>query len=319
MEFYEQGWPAYVSVAERRAQAQRKLAALQKKGTACEPVIIEGRSIANTFWGKKWCNNLESYSDYANRLPRGRSYVRNGSVIDLQITAGQITARVAGSSVYRVQMDVQALDATRWKAIQTECAGKINSLIELLQGRLSSAVMEVVTCHGSGLFPVPAEIRFRCSCPDSASMCKHVAAVLYGVGARLDSRPELLFLLRHLDPQALVQEAGNVSALSVPATPAPDQSLANTDLSALFGIDIAATTLQVTEQEIVNLIPQKPPRQRRKKRVTASDLIAQGLPRHKIQSWLKSGVLLRTDNRGVYGITSVTQGCIDAYLRERQG
>src|SRR6202048_743999 len=97
---YEWGWRPYVSVAERRRQAQREMAKLTKKGQTVSPVVIEGRTIVKTFWGKAWCENLERYSDFANRLPRGRTYVRNGSVIDLQITPGEIKAMVSGSEIY---------------------------------------------------------------------------------------------------------------------------------------------------------------------------------------------------------------------------
>src|SRR6516165_2714205 len=96
------GFRPYVPVAQRRAQAAREVAKRQKKGQTVSPVVIEGRAIATTFWGKAWCDNLESYSDFANRLPRGRTYVRNGSVIDLQITPGQIKALVSGSEIYKV-------------------------------------------------------------------------------------------------------------------------------------------------------------------------------------------------------------------------
>jgi len=322
MEFFDGGWPRYVSVAERRAKAERKLQALKKKGTHCQPVEVEGRTIARTFWGKKWCDNLEAYSDYANRLPRGRSYVRNGAVIDLQIANGQIDALVAGSSVYRVHITVQALDTTRWKTIRTECAGKVQSLIELLQGRLSSAVMDVVTRHGSGLFPAPSEITFGCSCPDSATLCKHVAAALYGVGTRLDTQPDLLFLLRHLDPQELVQEAVKMPALHTQTAVAPQQSLEHADLSALFGIDIATppipTAVPVADKKSPAKKSTAPTRKKRGKLLTARELIARGIPQHRVQGWLRSGVLLRSEVRGVYGVTPRTEACIEDYLQKHR-
>src|SRR5450755_2487615 len=148
-------WAPYVSVAQRRRQAERKAAALVKMGQICQPVAIEGRTIARSFWGKAWCDNLEAYSDFANRLPRGRTYVRNGSVIDLRIDTGKVNALVSGSEVYRVELSVHRLEATMWNAIVKECTGKVASLIEVLQGRLSNAVMEVVTRQGKGLFPLP--------------------------------------------------------------------------------------------------------------------------------------------------------------------
>jgi len=187
------GWRPYVSVAERRMNALREMEKRRKKGLAVSPVTIEGRTIVRTFWGKAWCDNLERYSDFANRLPRGRSYVRNGSVIDLHISSGKIKALVSGSEIYEVAVKVAPVAKARWRSICRDCAGAIDSLIELLQGRLSKGVMERICQQNTGLFPSPKEIQLSCSCPDWAEMCKHVAAVLYGIGARLDKQPELLF------------------------------------------------------------------------------------------------------------------------------
>ncbi|MGK5085423.1 SWIM zinc finger family protein [Bdellovibrionota bacterium FG-1] len=235
---YYGGWAPYVSVAERRKQAEKKVAGLRKKGKACNPVHIEGRAIARTFWGKAWCNNLEAYSDFSNRLPRGRTYVRNGSVIDLQVGKGEVLAMVSGSSIYTVKISIRALEKKRWKAVIDHCSGKIDSLVELLQGKLSQGVMEVITCPQRGLFPAPEQIDLDCSCPDGAMMCKHVAAVLYGVGARLDEKPELFFELRNVDHADLITAA---SAASVSTRAArPKKAIQSGDLSALFGIELEA-------------------------------------------------------------------------------
>lgn len=233
---YYGGWAPYVSVAERRKKSAKKVADLQKKGKAISPVHIDGRTIARTFWGKAWCDNLEAYSDFENRLPRGRTYVRNGSVIDLQITEGEITAMVSGSSIYKVKIKIRSLEQPRWKTLITQCSGQIDSLVELLQGKFSRGVMEIITCTERGLFPRPQQISLNCSCPDSAVMCKHVAAALYGVGARLDEKPELFFLLRKVDHSELITAAS--AGTAVPRTAKPDKVLKSTDLSALFGIDV---------------------------------------------------------------------------------
>ena len=199
------GFRPYVPVAQRRAQAAREVAKRTKKGQALSPVHIEGRNIASTFWGKAWCTNLEGYSDYENRLPRGRTYVRNGSVVNLKIEKGRIKALVSGSSLYEIQIDIAAHPKKNWLALKEQCGGKIGTLIELLQGKLSRAVMELVTDRDQGLFPKPHEIKMRCSCPDYAGMCKHIAATMYGVGNRLDSSPELLFELRAVNHLELIE------------------------------------------------------------------------------------------------------------------
>lgn len=326
--YYYGGWAPYISVAQRREKALKKLKALEKKGRVCQPVVVEGRTIARTFWGKKWCDNLESYSDYTSRLERGRSYVRNGSVIDLQITTGKITALVAGSEVYDVRIDVSALEATLWQSILNECAGKVASLVELLQGKLSNAVMEVVTRAGTGLFPVPKQIHFRCSCPDSAYMCKHVAATLYGVGSRFDSQPQLLFQLCHVDPLELIQQAGTMPVADAKTVLGEHQQLDTSDLSSLFGIELndpsfdskAAEPAKVSNAPVQSEPAKKKSaaRHKRTKTVTASELIARGIPRYMHQSWLGSGILQRTEKRGVYLTSQQTEERIVSYLDQRR-
>src|SRR6266478_6553907 len=239
MDYY--GWRPYVSVAQRRRQAASEMAKLKKKGRLVSPVVIEGRTIAKTFWGKAWCDNLERYSDFENRLPRGRTYVRNGSVIDLQIAPGEIKALVSGSQIYKVAVKVAPVAKARWQSICRDCAGAIDSLIELLQGRFSKGVMERICRQKTGLFPSPNDIRLSCSCPDSAGMCKHVAAVLYGIGARLDQQPELLFRLHKADEKELIAGAGQGLPLAGKA-PAAKKVLGSEDLAGLFGLDMGEDT-----------------------------------------------------------------------------
>ena len=237
MGFY--GFRPYVPVAKRRLGALKEMEKLKKKGRVVSPVMIEGRKIAESFWGKAWCDNLERYSDFESRLPRGRTYVRNGSVIDLQIGRGKVEALVSGSEIYSVTVDIAVAAPARWSAICRDCAGSVGSLVELLQGKLSKNVMERVCREADGLFPAPREIKMSCSCPDWAEMCKHVAATLYGVGARLDSDPDLLFTLRGVDRAELVSTVGADLPLTRGAA-ASERVLADDDVSALFGIDIAA-------------------------------------------------------------------------------
>ena len=233
-------------VAQRRAKAKRHAASLAKKGHTVQPIEIDGRTIAKTFWGKAWCDNLESYSDYENRLPRGRTYVRNGSVVDLQITGGNVTAIVSGSDIYTVKIEITPLDQQRWKKIQRDCAQSIDSLIDLLQGRFSKGVMERLTRQKEGLFPDPRDIKIRCSCPDWATLCKHAAAVLYGVGARLDTEPEMLFQLREVDHLSLISQAVSAENLDAAFSSNAADSLEGQDLSDLFGIELEAESRSAT-------------------------------------------------------------------------
>lgn len=241
-------WRKYVPVAQRQNKAKKAIQKLNKQGKDTQPVILDGRAIANSFWGKAWCDHLESFSDYENRLPRGRAYVRNGSVCHLEIKPGCIEALVAGSSLYRITIKIKSLKPADWKSIKDQCRGQIGSMLELLQGKLSNHVMAVVSHRQNGLFPQPGEIELKCSCPDWATMCKHVAAVLYGVGSRLDTRPELLFLLRAVDASELI--AAEVALPEGSQAPA-EGALLDADLSGVFGIDLESSdeTAQLAEQK----------------------------------------------------------------------
>jgi uncharacterized Zn finger protein len=243
-------WPPYVPVAKRRQNAERTAAKLNKSGQALSPVTAGRGAIAKTFWGKAWCQNLERYSDYSNRLPRGRTYLRNGSVIDLKIAAGVVSARVMGSSLYRITVKISQVPASHWQSIARDCAQSIDSWIELLQGQLSTSVMERITRPGSGLFPSPKEITFSCSCPDSAAMCKHVAATLYGIGARLDAEPALLFGLRKVDANELIARVGG-GGVPDQRAPAAARILDSSKLADVFGIDLSTVATRGPETPVV--------------------------------------------------------------------
>ena len=240
-------WWSYARKPSVREQSARALRAAQrlaknrgKDGRAPSAVTIEGRAIARSFWGKAWCGNLEAYRDYEYRLPRGRSYVRSGAVLDLDIGQGRIAALVSGSRPrpYEVQIKIKPLAKAQWSRLKSQCAGEIGSLIELLEGRLSDRVMRIVTDREQGLFPKPREIEMSCSCPDWATMCKHVAAVMYGVGARLDAQPELLFTLRNVEHGELIAAAVDLGA---PRRGTQRKTIGEEDLSGVFGIELAET------------------------------------------------------------------------------
>lgn len=243
---------AQPTVAEQRSRATAAVARLGKKGDALDPVRPIAGAIAKTFWGKAWCSHLESLGDYSNRLPRGRSYVRHGAVIDLRIEEGEVRARVQGSALYEIVITIRPVAAPRWKKLVSACGGSVGSIFDLMSGALPKPVIAKVTDPREGMFPLSGEISFDCSCPDYASMCKHVAATLYGVGARLDERPELLFVLRGADHHALVSEATARVVDQATAAPVTAKLLDTDALSDVFGIaldgfDRAATSAPVPE------------------------------------------------------------------------
>ena len=257
MSYY--GWKPYVSVGERQKQAEKAAAKAKKAGKVYSPIAAYRGALAKTVWGSAWCDNLEAYSDYANRLPRGSSYVRNGSVIDLQISAGQVKALVMGSSLYNVEVTVKPVAPAQWKSICKDCSGSIASLVEILQGKLSTSVMQRLCQPGTGLMPTASTLKFSCSCPDWADMCKHVAAVLYGVGARLDHQPELLFTLCNVDAKELIQAAG--SGLVTPRkAPKSAQVLDDALLDDVFGLEMAQkpeAILPVKQAAVKNIARKK--------------------------------------------------------------
>jgi uncharacterized Zn finger protein len=238
-------WPRYVPVAERVQNGARHVARLRKKGRALQPVVpaARGRALATTFWGRAWCDNLAAYAALANRLERGRRYLRNGLVIDLQIEPGAVRALVSGSDVYEIGVRIRPMPSERWRGVVKACAGKIDSVVELLAGRFDASVMAHVCRQGTGLFPAPAEISYNCTCPDGFRggwLCKHVAATLYGVGVRLDNDPEMLFRLRGVAHADLLTRATARLAAGAPAKPGGRRAIAADRLSAVFGIELDA-------------------------------------------------------------------------------
>ena len=255
-------YPPYVPVAQRRAKAERQIQQLRKKNPHLQPVIIDGSKLAATWWGQSWNRNLERYADYQNRIGRGRSYVRHRAVVDLQIEAGDIAASVQGSErhPYTVAIDIDPLRATSWKAIRQACAGAFDSLRELLAGQFPASLKDLFFQQDSGLFPSPKEIRFDCSCPDWASMCKHVAAALYGVGARLDHDPGLFFTLRRIDVDELITAtvADTAQALLDKAQQQSSHILGDVDLSEVFGIQFDEADLPAPSLPPATAAPQAP-------------------------------------------------------------
>ena len=245
MSFYSRrsyGWGGFapqMTVGELEARAEQVAARIAKKEKReLKGVKLAGRTIAKTFWGKAWCDNIETYRDYAYRLERGRKYVRSGAVIDLVITKGHVQALVVGSerTPYRVSIDIRTMAKAKWDGLVRRMTGKISSLMALAAGKLPKELLEDFCNVETGLFPKSGEITLSCDCPDGAVCCKHVAAVLYGIGARLDAEPELFFTLRGVDPQSIISSEAVVDTLTADAS----SELASSDLGDVFGISLDA-------------------------------------------------------------------------------
>ena len=231
-------WKPYVPVSQRKANGLAKAQCEIGKGKKLKPIRVEGRKIANTFWGESWCAHLEDYSDFSNRLPRGRTYARNGSIVHLEIASGEITAMVAGSDLYRIKIKVDKMPSKAWKSLCSQCNSSVTNTIDLLRGKLPEPVLKTLTNPDNDLFPRSSEIHLECDCLDWAQLCKHLAAVLYGVGNRLDDSPELLFKLRGVDPNDLIGSALMDATEANVALPGAEQLEESIGLGDIFGIEL---------------------------------------------------------------------------------
>ncbi|MEN8906414.1 MAG: SWIM zinc finger family protein [Clostridiales bacterium] len=235
-------FPEYVPVAKRRENALKKLEKLRKKNKNISPIEVKGRKIANTWWGIEWNLNLEKYSDYSNRIGRGRSIVRNRAVIDLQISEGEIKSKVVGSGsrAYTVTISIDPLKEDVFDKLKKESMGKIDSLQELIEGKFPEEMKSIFSSKTGGLFPKPEEISLDCTCPDYANMCKHVAATLYGVSVRLDDDPKLFFVLRKIDIEELIVKTIDKKSKELidKKTEKTSRIIEDSDLGELFKIDL---------------------------------------------------------------------------------
>lgn len=237
--YWDNGSYSQPTAEEIRARAEASQRRSREKGTVWEPVTVQGRTIAKSWWGAAWCENLERYADYESRLDRGKRYVRSGAVVDLKIQKGKVSARVQGTrkTPYKVDIRISPLSEEKCQAVIQKCGRKLRTIEELAAGCFPEEMKELFLGQ-DGLFPTPREISFQCSCPDWALMCKHVAAALYGVGTRLDEDPTLFFVLRGIDMGRFLDVTlGNrVESMLQNAQKPSERILEGEDLTALFGV-----------------------------------------------------------------------------------
>ena len=232
-------WDYYSYKPRKPKDPAAQIAKLRKKNPDIKPVVIDGK-LARTWWAQAWNRNLESYADYSNRIGRGRSYVKSGAVLDLTIAPGEVRALVQGSRAkpYDVAVIIDPLEKQRWETITQRCSRKITNLEDLASGKFPTELVELFTDKGDGLFPSPKEIKFSCSCPDWATMCKHVAAVLYGIGARFDEDPTLFFLLRDIEFTELLRKSveEKMNRMLKNAGTVTTRTLTDANILELFGV-----------------------------------------------------------------------------------
>jgi uncharacterized Zn finger protein len=155
-------------------------------------------AIGETWWSRRFIDLLESFR-LGGRLDRGRRYARAGQVLDLQVAAGLVSARVQGSRVrpYRVRLETPVLAPSDWKRVEQAMAGRAAFAARLLAGEMPHDIEETFAAAGVSLFPAsPRNLASSCSCPDWSNPCKHVAAVYYLLAEAFDDDPFLIFAWR---------------------------------------------------------------------------------------------------------------------------
>ena len=230
------------TMAELGQKARASAAQLERKGRMLTPALVEGRTIARTWWGKAWVSNIERYADFSNRVGRGKRYVRAGCVIDLQVSKSRIEAVVQGSrkKPYEVSVYIEPMGDEAFAALLERCSTRADSLESLVAGDFPQEMKNQLTAGRDGIFPAPALVRFDCSCPDSALMCKHIAAAIMGVAPLLDANPLLLFELRGINTQDLVKRSVeqklNLMLANADAPSPRILDVSDDELTRLFGV-----------------------------------------------------------------------------------
>jgi uncharacterized Zn finger protein len=167
------------------------------------------RTFGGTWWGRAWVEAMEQRARLdPNRLPRGRTYARNGRVGKLAVAPGEVSAAVWGSRAtpYVVKVRVRVLRDEEWDRVLDAVAGRAAHTAALLDGELPPEVVADAAAAGVELLPGPGEVVPRCSCPDWAEPCKHAAAVVYLVADELDADPFALLWLRGRSRQDVLAE-----------------------------------------------------------------------------------------------------------------
>jgi SNF2 family DNA or RNA helicase/uncharacterized Zn finger protein len=153
-----------------------------------------------TWWGKQWLNALSNI-DYSNRLPRGKTYANKGAVMDFSIKNHLISAKVQGSErkPYKQDISLQAFTKKEAEIIIETIAENMVVLAALLSRQIPKELDRLLKEQNIQLFPNDwRSLNMKCSCPDYAVPCKHLAAVVYLLANEIDKNPFNLFELRGL-------------------------------------------------------------------------------------------------------------------------
>ena len=223
---YDDEFSPRLKAADLEKLAATRLAEYLAEGEELHPVVNKTRKLAKNFWGSAWMKQLALCESGGMCLAPGRTLLRHACVLHVDIQPGSISALVSAEEVFEVELKLESLDEERLERLAATCSGHIDSLLSLMQGKVDEAVL-LQLCHPeNGLLPTPEDWRMHCTCPDWAEPCPHAAAAIYAAGCLIDEKPELLFTLRGIQPEALL------------SAPAPTNEIDADKLSAMFGIDL---------------------------------------------------------------------------------
>ena len=223
---YDDEFSPRLKAADLEKQAATRLAEYQAAGEELHPVVNKTRKLARNFWGSAWMKQLALCESGGMCLAPGRTLLRHACVLHVDIQPGSISALVSAEEVFEVELKLESLDEERLDRLAATCSGHIDSLLSLMQGKVDEAVLQQLCHPENGLLPTPEDWHMHCTCPDWAEPCPHAAAAIYAAGCLIDEKPELLFTLRGIQPEALL------------SAPAPANEIDADKLSAMFGIDL---------------------------------------------------------------------------------
>lgn len=199
----------------------------------------EHGAIGETWWSKRWISVLESFN-MGTRLTRGRSYARQGQVISIDVELGQVKAKVQGSmpKPYNVKIGLQPLSSQDWEKVIEAMASQALFAAKLLAGEMPQNIEEAFGAVHLSLFPTSLkDLDTKCSCPDYANPCKHIAAVYYLLAERFDEDPFLIFKLRGRTKEQIIAALREKRTASLPAetttSPTPTPSAEKEPLLSL--------------------------------------------------------------------------------------
>ena len=176
--------------------------------------VIRGRAYQYNWWSRRWLQILEESID-AGRLTRGRSYARKGQVVEIDVEPGLVSASVQGTrkKPYQIKLGFETVTDEAKELLLLRFRERASFAAKLLAHEMPEEMEEVFKETGIPLFMRKSAIRrFKCTCPDDATPCKHIIAVLLLLAEVIDDDPFLLLKLRGIDRERMISLLTSESA-----------------------------------------------------------------------------------------------------------